>query len=215
MYAVAAGFVQFGEQRHEGVAPYQRAVGGVEYQHVDARVGKILRMLADHVRVVVAVEAVEGFVPVDDVVRGPRRMLHVVFRFGIFGKDLGEIAGRAAVSVAVAPGPVEDAHGLFARCGRFGGVGQFAAQHVGGHQQVVVSLAESAHRRLGDNVIRAVRREFKTLDVRVADGLGRDGNIVGTGQYLRHLRPGVLQLVIIRGAVQNEFGHGRAVNAQC
>ena len=104
--AVAAGFVQFGEQRHERVAPYQRAVGGIEHHHVHARVGKILRVLADHVRIVVAVEAVERFVPVDDVVGGPGGMLHIVLRFGIFREDLGEVAGRAAIAVAVPPGPV-------------------------------------------------------------------------------------------------------------
>ena len=110
--AVGHGVVPLCKQRVVGVVPSVVAVGVVGENDVNAGVCQKLSLLAQHPRVVAAVEAVDGFVPPIGFVRLPDLVVEISHGLGILFAvflQVNHVIGGKAVDV---PGPVEHGNRL-------------------------------------------------------------------------------------------------------
>ena len=195
--AVPPGLIQPLQQRHIGVPPDTGAIGGVEHQHIHPRIGKVLGVLPDYIWVVIPIEAVEGLVPVHQVIVRPNRMPYVELRLRGPLQYLSQVPGNrpAVCALAVAPCPVEQAHQLTFRPARLLMPRQLPAQHVRGHQQVIAGIPEMPHRCLLRPGAGALLGQFEAVEIAVLPAGERE--VMYTRPNLRHLRPDALQLVEI------------------
>ncbi len=128
----------------------------------------------------------------------PNRMPHVELRLRGLLQYPSQVPGNrlAAFALAVAPGPVEQAHQLISGVSYLLMSRQLPAQHVRGHQQIVAGITKLPLRGC---LIRSragtLLRQLEAVEIAVLPAGERDG--MNPRPNLRHLRPDALQLVEI------------------
>ena len=141
--AVGLGLPQALEERLVGRAPGQGTVGAVKEQEIHTCRRQQGGVMADNVGVGVAVEAVEGLVPVGlEGTLPPGGVILAVLGGGVLIQHLHHVHG-AEIGVTLVPGPVEDTHLLVLLFAHVLHRRHLTAQHIGGLPGVVTQIQSS------------------------------------------------------------------------